>query len=141
MWFVKEDPHAKTEIACLQAEIENLVPHTPESLDGLDVGVDFHPIFCCVDGKMLNAQLDNLWMAQCPFCSATPNDMRDGIDLMTDFDTLKNLQVLPLHVLLRTGEFFFKVGFRNMAGVYKYNVEQSKEEKEKINERYIPLCS
>ena len=28
-----------------------------------------------------------------------------------------------------------------MAGVYKYNVEQSKEEKEKINERYIPLCS
>ena len=49
-------------------------------------------------------------------------DLRDGIDLMTDIETLKDLTSSPLHVLLRVGDCFFKVGMRNMAGVFKYDV-------------------
>ena len=49
-------------------------------------------------------------------------DLRDGIDLMTDIETLKDLHTSPLHVLLRVGEGFFKAGLRNMAGVFKYDV-------------------
>ena len=49
-------------------------------------------------------------------------DLRDGIDLMTDIETLKDLHTSPLHVLLRVGEGFFKAGLRNKAGVFKYDV-------------------
>ena len=41
---------------------------------------------------------------------------------MTDIETLKDLHTSPLHVLLRVGEGFFKAGLRNMAGVFKYDV-------------------
>ena len=74
MWFVKEDPNAKIEIARLQAEVDTLVPHTPEVLNGLGLDVNFLPIFCCMDGKMINAKLDNAWKARCPFCGATPGN-------------------------------------------------------------------
>ena len=139
MWFVKEDPNAKIEISRLGAEIENLTVHMPEVLTEMGVGVDYLPIFSCMNGKMINCQLHNSWQAQCPFCDATPSDMMDGIDLPTNIRTLRNLPVSPLHVLLRTGEFFFKVGFRLKAQVLKYNVEMSKEEKNQILERYTFL--
>jgi hypothetical protein len=44
----------------------------PDSLRDLGVEVGFHPIFCCMDGKMINAKHDNSWQAKCPFCGATP---------------------------------------------------------------------
>ena len=55
MWMVEEDPNAKIEIERLNAEIENLTPHKPESLEGVQldgVEVDYLPIFCCCDGKV-----------------------------------------------------------------------------------------
>ena len=72
MWFVKEDPNAKIEIARLRAEVEGLQIHTPDVLKDLGVTVGYLPIFCCMDGKMINAKLDNSWQARCPFCGATP---------------------------------------------------------------------
>ena len=41
---------------------------------------------------------------------------------MTDLESLKDLTSCPLHVLLRVGDCFFKVGMRNMAKVFKYDV-------------------
>ena len=136
MWFVKEDPNAKVEIARLEAEIENLTIHMPEALTEMGVGVDYLPIFSCMNGKMINCQLHNAWQAQCPFCDATPTDLMEGVDLATNIHTLRNLPVSPLHVLLRTAEFYFKVGFRLKAGVFKYNVEQTEDEKKRVLERY-----
>ena len=89
-----------------------------------------------MDGKMLNARLGNAWQARGPFCNAVPKDLRDGIDLMTDIKTLKDIPVAPLHVLLRTGEAFFKAGIRLNAGVFKYNVELTEEEKIRISDRF-----
>ena len=85
---------------------------------------------------MINAKLGNAWQARCPFCGATPKDLLDGVDLMTDIKSLKDLHVSPLHVLLRVGDGYFKAGFRNMAGVYKYNVQMTEAEKQKITNRY-----
>ena len=55
-------------------------------------------------------------------------DLRDGIDLMTDIETLKDLHTSPLHVLLRVGEGFFKAGLRNKAGVFKYDVPLTEDD-------------
>ena len=76
MWFVKEDPNAKVEVARLEAEAANLKPHIPEVLKDLGVEVGFLPIFCCMDGKMINCKLQNSWQARCPFCGATPKVKR-----------------------------------------------------------------
>ena len=76
MWFVKEDPNAKIEIARLRAEVEGLQSHTPDVLRNLGVDVGFLPIFCCMDGKMINAKEENSWQARCPFCGATPKVRR-----------------------------------------------------------------
>ena len=76
MWFVKEDPNAKIEIARLRAEVEGLQCHTPDVLRNLGVDVGFLPIFCCMDGKMINAKEENSWQARCPFCGATPKVRR-----------------------------------------------------------------
>ena len=84
---------------------------------------------------MINCQLDNKWQARCPFCSAVPKDLRDGIDLMTDLDSLKNLPVAPLHVLLRTGEAFFKAGFRLKAGVFLYDAAMTEAEADSVEAR------
>ena len=71
-WYVKEDGNAKVEIARLKGEAANLKNHTSEALRDLGVEVGFKPIFCCMDGKMINAKLDNAWQARCPFCGAVP---------------------------------------------------------------------
>ena len=71
-WYVKEDPNSKIEIARLKTEAANLTTHTPDVLRELGVEVGFFPIFCCMDGKMINAKLGNSWQARCPFCGATP---------------------------------------------------------------------
>ena len=83
-------------------------------------------------GKMINCQLGNTWQARCPFCSATPSDIKAGIDRPTDQSTLVNLPVSPLHVLIRTGEMFHKAGIRNMAGVHKHSQRFDKEGREKL---------
>ena len=84
---------------------------------------------------MINCQLDNRWQARCPFCSAVPKDLRDGIDLITDLENLRNLAVSPLHVLLRTGESYFKAGFRLKAGVFLYDAPMTEEEGERVDAR------
>ena len=86
---------------------------------------------------MINAKLGNAWQARCSFCGATPKDLRDGIDLMTEIDTLKDLHSSPLHVLLRVGDGFFKAGFRLQAEIFKYDVPLSEEEHTLINWRYF----
>ena len=48
---------------------------------------------------------------------------------MTDIETLKDLTSSPLHVLLRVGDGFFKAGMRNLAGVFKYDVELDEEDR------------
>ena len=48
---------------------------------------------------------------------------------MTDLDTLLDLHTSPLHVLLRVGDCFFKAGMRNMAGVHKYDVPLTEDDK------------
>ena len=83
-------------------------------------------------GKMINCQLGNTWQARCPFCSATPSDIKAGIDKPTDQSTLVNLPVSPLHVLIRTGEMFHKAGIRNMAGVHKHSQRFDKDGFEKL---------
>ena len=92
-------------------------------------------------GKMINCQLGNTWQARCPFCSATPNDIKAGIDKPTDHSTLVNLPVSPLHVLIRTGEMFHKAGIRNMAGVHKHSerFDRGGLERLAMKERYIYL--
>ena len=86
---------------------------------------------------MINAKLGNAWQARCSFCGATPKDLRYGIDLMTEIDTLKDLHSSPLHVLLRVGDGFFKAGFRIQAEIFKYDVPLSEEEHTLINWRYF----
>ena len=120
----------------MQAERANLKSHKPEVLQDLGIQVGYHGIFCSMDGKMINAKLDNAWQARCPFCGCTPMDLRDGIDHMTDIETLKDLHSSPLHVLLRIGDGFFKAGFRNMAGVFKYDVEMTEDEKDMVEAWY-----
>lgn len=51
-WYVKEDPNANIEIARLEAEIESLVPHTPDVLREVGLEVGYLPIFCCMDGEI-----------------------------------------------------------------------------------------
>ena len=108
MNMVDENQHGQAEIDRLQAEIENLVPYVPESLSEDNIEVKYEAIFCCVDGKTINAQLRNRWQARCPFYGAVPDDLKAGGDRPTDPAKLQHLQVAPLHVLLRSGEGFFK---------------------------------
>ena len=51
---------------------------------------------------------------------------------MTDIKTLKDLHTSPLHVLLRIGDCFFKVGMRNMAGVIKYDMAMSDDDRHEL---------
>ena len=55
--MVDENKQGDAEIAWLNAEIEGLQPHKPDALAELGVEVTFLPIFCCCDGKTINAQL------------------------------------------------------------------------------------
>ena len=126
--MVDENRQGDAEIAWLESEIEGLQPHKPEALAEIDVQVTFLPIFCCCDGKTINAQLGNKWTQRCPFCHSTPKDRLAGIKRPTKPGHLKNFQTAPLHVLLRTGEGFFKTGFRNKAGIQKWNLEMSPQE-------------
>ena len=57
MNMVDENKQGDAEIAWLNAEIEGLQPHKPDALAELGVEVTFLPIFCCCDGKTINAQL------------------------------------------------------------------------------------
>ena len=90
---------------------------------------------------MINAKLGNAWQAQCPFCGCTPLDLRDGIDHMTDLETLKDLHTSPLHVLLRVADGFLKAGIRNLVGVYKYNVALTDDENDLIEAGYSILLT
>ena len=52
MWMVDENGNAKVEIDRLEAEMDSLTAHMPDALAEEAVEVDYHGIFCCVDGKM-----------------------------------------------------------------------------------------
>jgi hypothetical protein len=52
MWMVEENGNAKTEVERLESEIESLIDHQPDVLSDVGVDVDYHGIFCCVDGTM-----------------------------------------------------------------------------------------
>jgi hypothetical protein len=90
---------------------------------------------------MINAKLGNSWQAQCPFCGCTPLDLRDGIDHMTDIETLKDLHTSPLHVLLRVADGYLKAGIRNLVGVFKYNVALTDDDKDMIEAGYSILST
>ena len=119
----------------LEAEMESLQPYIPEALRNDNIEVSFLPFFCCCDGKTINAQLGNRWQARCPYCLAEPKDLLLGHDRLTDPAKLRNFQTAPLHVLLRSGEGFFKAGFRIKAGVHKYKTTLTPEEKSRIEIR------
>ena len=51
-WYVNEDPNAKVEIARLETERKNLIPHIPDVLRDIGVEVKHTGIFCCMDGKV-----------------------------------------------------------------------------------------
>ena len=55
--MVDENKQGDAEIDWLNAEIEGLQSHKPDALAELGVEVTFLPIFCCCDGKTINAQL------------------------------------------------------------------------------------
>ena len=57
MNMVDENKEGEAEIDWLNAEIEGLQSHKPDALAELGVEVTFLPIFCCCDGKTINAQL------------------------------------------------------------------------------------
>ena len=50
MWMVDENGNAKFEIDRLESEMEGLTAHMPDALAEDAVEVDYHGIFCCVDG-------------------------------------------------------------------------------------------
>ena len=52
MWMVEENGNAKTEVERLETEIESLTSHQPDILAEIGVEVEYHSIFCCVDGRM-----------------------------------------------------------------------------------------
>ena len=52
MWMVEENGNAKTEVERLESEIESLTDHQPDILADVGVDVEYHGIFCCVDGTM-----------------------------------------------------------------------------------------
>ena len=52
MWMVEENGNAKTEVERLESEIESLTDHQPDILAEVGVDVEYHGIFCCVDGTM-----------------------------------------------------------------------------------------
>ena len=97
MWFVKEDPNATVEVARLQAEAANLKPHIPEVLKDLGIDVGFLPIFCCMDGKMINCKLQNSWQARCPFCGATPKVDRVTEESGDTITNILNLSIILIH--------------------------------------------
>ena len=54
MWMVEENGNAKTEVERLETEIESLTAHQPDILADVGVDVEYHGIFCCVDGEIIN---------------------------------------------------------------------------------------
>lgn len=123
----------KEEISIINSQIEKLQPVNVE-VDDKMISIHTKLIFCMVDGKICNSQL-NVSSQKCYVCGCTPKEMNDKQKLETKIDNPESYQygLFPLHAKIRTFECLLKISYR--LGVKKWQIRKNSEEYKLVDQR------
>ena len=125
----------------IDEQIEDLPTHLLKMHNGQNLAISYRFYFTMIDGKVMNVVTGTRSAQNCPFCGATPTQMRN-MNMIGKFKVKNNVfefSIQPMHSTMNTVKNLYNISYRE--GINKQQIRKEddktkfKETKKEVQER------